>query len=56
MLGEAPTKAGSHLYDQESFTFACGETRRIPAAYVEFAERLVLPEFEHLQVSTLVEN
>lgn len=42
------------LHGQELFTFACGESRQIPASYVEFAERLVLTEYSHLHVRTLL--
>ena len=35
---------------QEDFAFSCGETRRVAGAYMEFAERLVLPQFRHLPV------
>ncbi len=37
--------------DRVSFSFAGGETRLVPGAYIEFAERLVLPQFEHLKAS-----
>lgn len=33
--------------------FACGTTQSIPGSYVEFAERLPLPEFQHLPPSAL---
>jgi hypothetical protein len=34
--------------DVGSFTFAGGHVAGVPRSYIEFAERLVLPEFEHL--------
>ncbi len=34
-------------------TFACGTTQAIPGSYVEFAERLPLPEFKHLPADQL---
>lgn len=36
--------------DRVSFSFAGGETRLVPGAYIEFAERRVLPQFAHLKV------
>ena len=35
---------------QVEVQFACGMRRRVPGAYLEFAERLVLPQFAHLPV------
>lgn len=40
----------STVADRVSFTFAGGETELVPGAYIEFAERLVLPQFAGLQV------
>ena len=37
--------------DRVSFCFAGGETRLVPGAYIEFAERRVLPQFAHLKAS-----
>ena len=34
-------------------TFSCGTTQEIPGSYVEFAERLPLAEFQHLDRSNL---
>jgi hypothetical protein len=34
--------------DVGSFAFAGGHVADVPRSYIEFAERLVLPEFEHL--------
>ena len=36
--------------DRVSFCFAGGETRLVPGSYIEFAERLPLPQFAHLKV------
>lgn len=36
-----------------SATFSCGKTQDIPGSYVEFAERLPLPEFAHLPKNEL---
>lgn len=33
----------SSVADTVSFTFAGGEVEQVPASYIEFAERLVLP-------------
>ena len=38
------------MSDAVSFTFANGEAGPVPGAYLEFAQRLPLPEFAHLQV------
>ena len=35
---------------QVLFRFADGEERRVPGAYIEFAERAPLPEFAYLPV------
>ena len=40
----------STVADRVSFAFADGETQLVPGAYIEFAERRVLPEFAHLKV------
>lgn len=39
------------MSDQLPFTFAGGEEREVAGAYIEFAERKALPEFEHIPVS-----
>jgi hypothetical protein len=41
----------STVADRVSQCFAGGETRLVPGAYIEFAERLVLPEFRDVKVS-----
>ena len=33
--------------------FSDGSNALLPGAYIEFAERMVLPEFEHLKVSRI---
>ena len=38
---------------QVLFRFADGEERRVPGAYIEFAERAPLPEFAYLPVRYL---
>ena len=40
----------STVADSVDFCFAGGEQRAVPGSYIEFAERLVLPEFQHLKV------
>lgn len=40
--------------DRVSFCFAGGETQLVPGAYIELAERRLLPQFAHLQVSVRV--
>ena len=37
----------STVADGIEFNFSCGETQLVAGAYVEFAERLVLPEYAH---------
>lgn len=39
------------MADTTSFTFAGGESKAVPGSYIEFAERLVLPEFRHLDAA-----
>lgn len=39
---------------QVLFRFADGEERRVPGAYIEFAERAPLPEFAYLPVRDLL--
>ncbi len=43
-------RQSSTVADRVSYTFAGDETEPVPAAYIEFAERLVLPEYRHLTV------
>ena len=40
----------STVSDRIPFTFERGDEHNIPGAYLEFAERRVLPEFSHLEV------
>ncbi|KAI7840585.1 hypothetical protein COHA_005736 [Chlorella ohadii] len=46
----------STVADRVSFCFAGGETRLVPGAYIEFAERRVLPQFEHLKPEEVTEQ
>ena len=39
---------GSTMSDDVTHVFADGLERAVPGAFIEFAERLVLPEFDHL--------
>lgn len=39
------------MADRVSFSFAGGETQMVPGSYIEFAERLVLPQYKDLMVS-----
>ena len=41
---------GSTVSDRIPFTFDGGAQHGVPGAYLEFAERKVLPEYAHLQV------
>lgn len=43
----------STVADTVLFRFADGEERRVPGAYIEFAERAPLPEFAYLPVRGL---
>lgn len=38
----------STVADSTSFNFADGVTESVPCSYIEFAERLVLPQFKNL--------
>lgn len=38
----------STVADSASFQFADGVTEIVPCSYIEFAERLVLPQFRNL--------
>lgn len=49
-------RQSSTLADRRSYTFAGGETLQVPAAYIEFAERLVLPQFKHLRAKQYQEK
>ncbi|KAK9807821.1 hypothetical protein WJX72_010228 [[Myrmecia] bisecta] len=49
-------RQSSTVADRVLFTFANGETRSVPGAYIEFAERLVLPQFEHLKGAAVEEH
>jgi hypothetical protein len=40
----------STLADTHEVKFADGVYRAVPGSYMEFAERQILPEFQHLQV------
>ena len=40
----------STLADTWEMVFADGVSRTVPGSYVEFAERRVQPQFQHLQV------
>lgn len=46
----------STISEDVPFIFACGEERSVSGAYIEFAERKALPEFEHLAESELEEH
>ncbi len=43
------------MADTIEFEFAGGEVVLVPGAYIEFAERLVLPEHMHLEASEVQE-
>lgn len=38
----------STVADSTSFTFSDGKTEIVPCSYIEFAERLVLPQYNNL--------
>ena len=46
-------RQSSSVAEMIDATFSCGTTLAIPGSYVEFAERLVLPEFQHLPIEQL---
>ncbi len=46
-------RQSSSVAEMIDATFSCGTTHAIPGSYVEFAERLVLPEFRHLPIEQL---
>ncbi|KAL5100344.1 hypothetical protein RYX36_004671 [Vicia faba] len=45
----------STVADSVSFLFADGVTESVPCSYIEFAERLVLPEYENLPLEEVKE-
>ena len=46
-------RQSSSVAEMIAATFSCGSIQNIPGSYVEFAERLVLPEFQHLPIEQL---
>ncbi len=44
----------SSVADTITFTFAGGEVKRVPASYIEFAERLVLPIYSDLHSNEVI--
>eukprot|EP00891_Asterochloris_glomerata_P008383 jgi/Astpho2/8383/e_gw1.00122.110.1_t len=46
----------STVSDRIPFTFERGDEHNIPGAYLEFAERRVLPEFSHLEPRDILEK
>ncbi|XP_023538588.1 uncharacterized protein LOC111799309 [Cucurbita pepo subsp. pepo] len=46
----------STLADSVSFEFSDGITTTVPCSYIEFAERLVLPQFKHLPETEVKEQ
>lgn len=46
----------STVADRVAFAFGGGEECVVPAAYLEFAQRLVLPEFGHLAAQEIREH
>lgn len=46
-------RQSSSVAEMIAATFSCGSLQNIPGSYVEFAERLVLPEFQHLPIEQL---
>lgn len=44
----------STLADTWAMMFADGVSRTVPGSYAEFAERRILPQFQHLQVTATV--
>ncbi len=45
----------STVADGREFEFSSGEVVLVPGSYIEFAERLVLPEYQHLEASEIEE-
>ncbi|CAK9313288.1 unnamed protein product [Citrullus colocynthis] len=46
----------STLADSISFEFSDGVTASVPCSYIEFAERLVLPQYKHLPLAEVKEH
>lgn len=46
----------STVADSFSFKFSDGVTKSIPCSYIEFAERLVLPQYQNVPESEVTEN
>lgn len=46
----------STVADSISFKFADGVTKSIPCSYIEFAERLVLPQYQNIPESEIQES
>lgn len=46
-------KQSATVSERVPIAFSDGSNALLPGAYIEFAERMVLPEFEHLKVSLL---
>lgn len=46
----------STLADKREVVFADGTSLEVPGSYMEFAERRVLPEFQHLQSDCIEEE
>ena len=44
-------KQSATVSERVPIAFSDGSNALLPGAYIEFAERMVLPEFEHLKVS-----
>jgi hypothetical protein len=51
--GDGLLKQSSTVAEMQDATFACGETMSIAGSYVEFAERLPLPEYADLPAKEL---
>ncbi|MNY49725.1 hypothetical protein D3C86_1851760 [compost metagenome] len=47
-------RQSSSVAEMHEAVFAGGETLSIASSYVEFAERLVLPEFRHLTAEEIM--
>lgn len=59
MSPDGGLQQSSSVADTVTFTFAGGEVEQVPASYIEFAERLVLPVHADLhsdQVDILLYN
>lgn len=44
----------STVADSTSFQFSDGTTKSVPCSYIEFAERLVLPQYKNLAEEEVV--